>query len=353
MENIIKAAVERGASDIHIKAGDVFRARIGGVLKALTKQRLTAEQTRAIAHDIIPNDEDRKRLDEIRDYDCSWGAPGIGRFRANILRQRSSFMIVLRAIPFDIPTLDRLDLPQVLGRIAELDSGLVLVAGGAGSGRTSTVAALVHHINTTQTRHVVTIEDPIEYLHRDVKSSVTQREVGMDTESFATGLKAAMRQDPDVVVLGDLPDLPTIEAGLRAAETGRLVISTVSAPDATHALGRLVAAYPATDQDAARVRIVEAMAAVIAQRLVPRASGEGLAAVLEVVRATPEVRAALRSPDGAGDLTKLVADARHEQGMQTFDQHLTDLVEAGVVGREVARTVARDPALFGGDDDAA
>jgi twitching motility protein PilT len=348
MENIIKAAVERGASDIHIKAGDVFRARIGGVLKALTKQRLTADQTRAIALDIIPNEEDRKRIDQIRDYDCSWGAPGIGRFRANILRQRSSFMIVLRAIPFDVPTLDRLDLPQVLGHIAESASGLVLVAGGAGSGRTSTVAALVHHINANQTRHVVTIEDPIEYLHRDAKSSVTQREVGMDTDSFATGLKAAMRQDPDVIILGDLPDQATLEAGLRAAETGRLVISTVPAPDAVHALDRMVAMYPGAEQEGARIRLVESLCAVIAQRLVPRAAGEGLAAVVEVVRGTPEARALLRVPGNAAELMKVIAEGEAAHGTQTFSQHLADLVEAGVVSDAVARTVVRDDQGFGG-----
>jgi twitching motility protein PilT len=346
MENIIKAAVERGASDIHIKAGDVFRARIGGVLKALTKQRLTADQTRAIALDIIPNEEDRRRIDQIRDYDCSWGAPGIGRFRANILRQRSSFMVVLRAIPFDVPTLDRLNLPQVLGRIAESPSGLVLVAGGAGSGRTSTVAGLVHHINANQTRHVVTIEDPIEYLHRDLKSSVTQREVGMDTDSFASGLKAAMRQDPDVIVLGDLPDQATLEAGLRAAETGRLVISTVSAPDAVHALDRLVAMYPTGEQEGARVRLVESLCAVIAQRLLPRAAGEGLTAVVEVVRGTPEARALLRTPGHAAELMRVVADGQSAHGTQTFSQHLVDLIDAGVVREDVARTVggaAQDP----------
>jgi twitching motility protein PilT len=257
-------------------------------------------------------------------------------------------MIVLRAIPFDVPTLDRLNLPQVLGRIAESPSGLVLVAGGAGSGRTSTVAALVHHINANQTRHVVTIEDPIEYLHRDVKSSVTQREVGMDTDSFATGLKAAMRQDPDVIVLGDLPDMATLEAGLRAAETGRLVISTVSAPDAAHAIDRLEAMYPTTEQHGVRVRLVESLCAVIAQRLVPRTAGEGLAAVVEVVRGTPEVRAALREPGRTAKLMKLVADGQGEDSSQTFDQHLVDLIDAGVVSREVARTVARDPAAFGG-----
>jgi twitching motility protein PilT len=349
MENIIKAAVERGASDIHIKAGDVFRARIGGVLKALTKQRLTADQTRAIALDLIPNEEDRKRIDQIRDYDCSWGAPGIGRFRVNILRQRSSFMLVLRAIPFDVPTLERLDLPQVLARIAEADGGLVLVVGGAGSGRTSTVAALIHHINTNQTRHVVTIEDPIEFLHRDVKSSVTQREVGMDTTDVATGLKTAMRQDPDVIVLGDLPDLPTLQGALRAIDMGRLVISTMTAPDAAHSVDRLVALYGAADQSAARVRLVESLTAVIAQKLVPRATGEGLAVVVEVLLGMPDVRDALRAPDAAATLPDLLAAGRESHGMQTFDQHLADLVEANVVRADVARTVARDPdALPGG-----
>jgi twitching motility protein PilT len=351
LEKIIKAAVERGASDIHIKAGDVFRARIGGVLKPLTKQRLTAEQTRAIAQDMIPNEEDRKRLDRIRDYDCSWGAPGIGRFRVNILRQRSSFMIVLRAIPFDVPTLDRLELPQVLTRIAEQSRGLTLVTGGAGTGKTSTIAALVHHMNTTQTRHVVTIEDPIEFLHRDAKSSVTQREVGVDTEGFAVGLRAAMRQDPDVVVLGDLADRATLEPALRAAETGHLVIASVSAPDAAHAVDLLVSQYPAADQEGARVRLAEALVAVVSQQLVPRAAGEGLAVVVEVVIGTPEVRALLRTPAGAAALPGVVAAARDVHGMQTFEQHLADLVEAGVVTVDVARTVTRESQGLPGAND--
>jgi twitching motility protein PilT len=337
LHKIIKAAVERGASDIHIKAGDVFRARIGGTLKALTKQRLTADQTRAIALDMIPNEEDRRHIDRIRDYDCSWGAPGIGRFRVNILRQRSSFMVVLRAIPFDVPTLDRLNLPQVLTRVAERTSGLVLVTGGAGSGKTSTVAALVHHINATQTRHVVTIEDPIEYLHRDVQSSITQREVGMDTEGFAAGLRAAMRQDPDVIVLGDLADQATLEPALRMAETGHLVIASVSAPDATHAMDRLVRLSAAPDQEGARLRLVECLVAVVSQRLVPRADGEGQAVVVEVVIATSEVRDVLRAAGGADVLAAVVSAGREQHGMQTFEQHLADLVEAGVVSADVAR----------------
>src|SRR5512134_2221833 len=193
MEKIIKAAVERGASDLHIKAGDVFRARINGKLVPLTKQRLTPDQTRAIALKLIPSEEDRAHLDRIRDFDCSWGMPGVGRFRVNVLRQRSSFMIVMRVIPFAVPSIESLGLPDVISTLADSERGLLLVAGVSGSGKTSTVAAIIEHINRTKQKHVVTIENPIEFLHRDINCSVTQREVGVDTESMAIGLRAALR----------------------------------------------------------------------------------------------------------------------------------------------------------------
>jgi twitching motility protein PilT len=344
VENVIKAAVERGASDLHIKAGDVFRARIDGVLKPLTKQRLTPEQTRAIALRMIPTDEDRKRIDSLRDYDCSWGAPGIGRFRVNILRQRSSFMIVMRVIPFDVPTLERLNLPQVLTRIAEREDGLVLVAGGAGVGKTSTIAGLVHHINSTQTRHIVVLEDPIEFLHRDAKSSVTQREVGVDTASFASGLRSAVRQDPDVIVLGELPERDTLDTALRAAETGHLVITAVSAPDAIHAVAHVVAMFPPDQQDLARLRVSETLKAVIAQRLVPQADGEGRSVVVEVLVTTPAIREMLKDPGRMAEIPAELARGRERHGTQTFEQHLADLVEAGVVTADVARASGQMPA---------
>src|ERR1700741_2862225 len=166
MEKIIKAAVDRGASDLHIKAGDVFRARIDGKLVPLTKQRLTPDQTRAIAQRLISNEDDRARIDKLRDYDCSWGAPGIGRFRVNILRQRSSFMIVMRVIPFEVPSIDKLGLPKVVERIAEADRGMILVTGLAGSGKSSTLAAMLNHVNARSDKHIVTLESPIEFLHR-------------------------------------------------------------------------------------------------------------------------------------------------------------------------------------------
>src|SRR5512144_300480 len=211
MEKIIKAAVDRGASDLHIKAGDVFRARINGRLVPLTKQRLHPEQTKVIAQRLIPTEEDRARIDRIRDYDCSWGMPGIGRFRVNILRQRSSFMIVMRVIPFDVPTFETLGLPGVLTQVAAAERGMILVTGVTGSGKTSTMAAMVHHINAHTNKHLVTLENPIEVLHRDIQSSITQREIGVDTESFATGLRAALRQDPDVIMIGELRDAVTID----------------------------------------------------------------------------------------------------------------------------------------------
>ena len=210
MEKIIQAAVERGASDLHIKAGDVFRARIDGKLVPLTKQRLTPEQTKAIALKFIPNEEDRSRIDKIQDYDCSWGAPGIGRFRVNILKQRSSFMIVMRVIPFEVPTFEQLRLPEVLQRIAETERGMILVTGVTGSGKSSTMAAMINQINRTMQKHVVTLENPIEFLHRDLNSSLTQREICTDTESFRSGLRAALRQDPDVVLIGEMRDAETM-----------------------------------------------------------------------------------------------------------------------------------------------
>ncbi len=180
---------------------------------------------------LISSDEDRARIDRLRDFDCSWGMPGVGRFRVNVLRQRSSFMIVMRVIPFTVPTLESLRLPEALVQVAESERGLVLVTGVSGSGKSSTVAAMVHHINRTQHKHVVTIENPIEFLHRDLSCSITQREVGVDTESLAVGLRAALRQDPDVVVLGDLGDSETIDIAVKAAETGHLVIATMPTAD--------------------------------------------------------------------------------------------------------------------------
>ena len=283
MEKIIKAAVQRGASDLHIKAGDVFRARINGKLVPLTKQRLTPDQTKAIALKLISSEEDRARIDRMRDFDCSWGMPGVGRFRVNVLRQRSSFMIVMRVIPFTVPTIESLQLPEVLKSIAESDRGLVLVSGVAGSGRSSTVAAMVHHINRTLHKHIVTIENPIEFLHRDLSCSITQREIGVDTESLAVGLHAALRQDPDVVVIGDIADAPTIDTAIKGAETGHLVIATTTTPDVVTTVERIIATLPAEERDIGRVRFAESIRAIVSQQLLPLKDDKGRVAAVEVL----------------------------------------------------------------------
>jgi twitching motility protein PilT len=346
MENIIKAAVERGASDLHIKAGDVFRARIDGKLQPLTKQRLTPEQTKAIALKLIPSEDDRKLIDKLRDYDCSWGAPGIGRFRVNILRQRSSFMIVMRVIPFEVPSIEKLRLPKVLERIAESERGMILVTGVTGSGKSSTMAAVVNQINATMNKHIVTLENPIEFLHRDANCSVTQREIGVDTDSFASGLRAALRQDPDVVLIGELRDAETIDTAMKAAETGHLLISTLHTPDATTTVSRIVAMFPAEEQEIARIRLADSLQAVISQRLLPKADGKGRAAALEVMIVTSTIRDLIRDRNRVGEIRDYIAEGKDQYGMQTFDQCLMDLVEAGDVSFEVARAAASNPSDF-------
>jgi twitching motility protein PilT len=346
MENIIKAAVERGASDIHIKAGDVFRARIDGKLVPLTKQRLTPEQTKAIAAKLIPLEADRKRIEQIRDYDCSWGAAGIGRFRVNILRQRSSFMVVMRAIPFEVPTFQKLGLPTELEAIAEQERGMVLVTGVTGSGKSSTMAALINHINSKLNKHIIALENPIEFLHRDANSSVTQREIGPDTESFRAGLRASLRQDPDVIQIAELRDHEMVDTAMKAAEMGYLLISSLHTLDATTTIARLVALFPPDEQEVVRVRLADSLQAIVSQRLLPRADGDGRVAAVEFMTCTPDIRELIRDRTRVGELKQFIEEGYEEHGMQSFDQHLVTLVSTGEVTLETARAAVVDVEAF-------
>jgi len=345
MEKIIKAAIDRGASDLHIKAGDVFRARIDGKLVAMTKQALTPDQTRGIALRLISNEKIRERIDQMTDYDCSWGAAGIGRFRVNILRQRSSFMIVMRVIPFKVPGTSELGLPPVLDRIAEMERGMVLVTGVTGSGKSSTLAAMIRHVNENMEKHIVTLEEPIEFLHRDVRSSVTQREVGVDTETFRMGLRAALRQDPDVIVLGELRDSETIDTAMKAAETGHLLLSTLHTPDAQATIMRMISMFPPEEHDGVRLRLAEALHAVVSQRLLPRLDGKGRVAACEVMVVTSTIRDLILE-QRIGEIRDFIAEGREQYGMQTFDQHLAHLVTEGVVAFDIALTASTQPADF-------
>jgi twitching motility protein PilT len=346
VENIIQAAVQRGASDLHIKAGDVFRARINGQLIPLTKQRLTPEQTRAIALKLIPHERDRARVDDIQDYDCSWGLAGVGRFRVNILRQRGSFMIVMRVIPFEIPTIEQLGLPAVVQDIAALERGLILVTGVTGSGKSSTQAAMIGFMNQNMRRHVVTLENPIEFLHRDVNCSITQREVGIDTDDFRVGLRAALRQDPDVILIGEMRDTESIDIALKSAETGHLVISTVHTRDAASTISRLVATFPPEEQKVVRLRLAEQLQAVVSQRLLPKKDGKGRALAAEVMVVSGTIRDCIADEARASEIPEHIAQGRTTYGMQTFDQCLMDLVMNGSVDYAVAKAAASNPGDF-------
>ena len=308
LARVLKAAVQRGASDVHVKAGDVFRARVNGELIPLTKQRLTPQQTRALAAMFAGMSPDDSRMDTLRDLNCSWGVAGVGRFRINVLRQRSSFMIVLRVIPFSVPTPEGLGLPNIVTELAEASSGLVLVTGPGGSGKTSTIAAMVHHINRSQHRHVITLEDPIEYLHRDLSGSISQREIGTDTDNVAAGLQAARRQDPNVIVISDLREPLAIDRAIRAAESNCLVLASTTAHDVAGCLIQLIATMLPEERDVGRVRLAEVLRGVVAQRLVSKGKG-GRKVVTEWIESTPAIHDAIAGGAEQGALRKAFEQA--------------------------------------------
>ena len=346
MQRLIQAAVDRGASVIHIKAGDVLRARIEGKIVKLSNQVFTEEETLSIALKLIESEKDRDRFDEIRDYDTSWGLKGVGRFRINISRQRGSVMVIMRVIPLTVPTLEELFLPAVLGDIAETDHGLVLVTGAVGTGKSATQAAMIRWLNERQKKHIVTLEDPIEYLHSDDVSTISQREVGVDTASFHSGLRAALRQDPDVILIGEMRDRATIGTALRAAELGQLVISTLPTPTATAAVNYVLAAFPEEEREMARIRLADTLKAVVSQRLLPGKDTDQQIPAVEILRVTGAIRDCILNLSSVEEITGLMEAGREAYGMQSFQQHLQDLVQSGMVDYEVAKSAAPSPSDF-------
>ncbi|MDP2957368.1 MAG: PilT/PilU family type 4a pilus ATPase [Longimicrobiales bacterium] len=345
MQELFKAAIERGASDVHIKAGDVIRARIHGDLIPLTQQKLSAEQVKGIALKLIPHEEDRQNFDKILDYDCSWGIPGVGRFRVNIMKQRGSPMIVMRVIPIEIPTIEELGLPPIIQTIANHERGMILVTGVTGSGKSSTMAAMVNWMNQHKRLHIVTLENPIEFLHRDNQCSITQRDIGTDTESFVSGLRAVLRQDPDVILIGEMRDKITIETALKAAETGHLVISTLHTKNAVQTLSRIIAVFDPAEQEMIRIRLSEQIQAVISQRLVQKKTG-GRVAAMEIMPVSATIRDCIKDKNRIDEISDLIEEGKDHYGSQTFDQHLMDLVRRDVVDFNLAKAAATNPADF-------
>ena len=346
MIEIFKAAIQRGASDLHIKAGDYLRARITGELVPMTQQRLTPDQVKQICLQLIPYQRDRDRIDEITDLDCSWSAPGVGRFRVNVLRQRGTLMAVMRVIPIEIPNFEALKLPPILSAMSMVERGMILVTGVTGSGKSSTLAAMIGHVNATRKKHIITLENPIEFLHRDLNSSITQREVGTDTESFDTGLTAALREDPDVILIGEMRDTVTIDTAMKAAETGHLVFSTLHTTNAVQTISRIIAVFPPHEQAMVRVRLAESLVGVVSQRLLPKKHGRGRIVAAEVMLVTATIRDAMLDKEKSGEIYDLIGEGREQYGSQTFDQHLMDLVNSDQVSFETAMAAANNPADF-------
>lgn len=344
LAQLLAKAVAAKASDIHLKVGQPPGARIRGEIVFFRSEPLKPPDTEQLARHIIKDPAAREKLGTLREYDAAYGVPGVGRFRVNIYRQRGSLGIVMRAIPNIIPAFEDLGCPSACTALAEKDRGLVLVVGAAGNGKSSTLAAMIGHLNRTQSLHIVTIEDPIEFLHNDVKSSVSQREVGLDTGSFADALRAALRQDPDVILVGEIRDELTMDIALKAAETGHLVLSTLHTPDVARTFGRMLSLAPKGQpgsSDELRERIGDNIQGVIAQRLLPRADGQGVCLAAEVLVATGTVRETIKRPEGNPPLKDLMEKGVHPYGMQTFEMHLKQLVVQGLLDKEVAKAAAK------------
>ena len=343
---LLAAAVKNGASDLHLKAGAPPALRINGALLPVKVPALMPEDTRKIASFILDGNRYKGDLDELRDWDTSYAAVDVGRFRCNIFRQQGNFALVLRAIPFAVPTVESLGLPPVVKAMAEYERGLVLVTGVTGSGKSSTLAAMVRQINETTRAHVLTIEDPIEFLHEDKLARVTQREIGPDTGTFATALRAALRQDPDVILVGEMRDTETIEIALKAAETGHLVLSTVHTTDAAKTIGRLVDAFPAEAHTGVRHRLAENIRGMISQRLLPRAAGRGRVVAAEIMVSTESIKEFIIDPKRTHEISDYLAKNRDIYGTQSFDQHLTELYRAGSITLDVAKSAASNASDF-------
>jgi len=319
---------------------------VDGDLVALTEQKISHAQVRALALKLIPHEHDRERIDEIMDYDCAWGLPGLGRFRITILRQCGVLSIIMRIIPLEIPTFSDLRLPPVLEEISKIERGLILVTGVTGSGKSSTMAAIIGYINRNMKKHIITLENPIEFLHRDLNSSVTQRDVGFDTESFASGLRSGLRQDPDVMLIGEMRDKETIDTAIKAAETGHLVISTVHTKNAVQTLSRLIAEFRAEEQETIRSRLADTVQAVISQRLLPTIEEGGRVVAVEIMLVTGTIRDCITDPERMEEIIDLIREGKEQYGSQTFDQHLMDLVKSGTVEFELAKAAANSPSDF-------
>ena len=336
VNDLLKIAVEGGASDLHLKVGSYPMMRVRGQLvPAKEDKRLEHEDMLAIAAAVLPTAH-REKFKDNHEVDLAYSVAGLGRFRCNTFQQRGTIGMIFRVIPMKVATIDDLALPQVLKKIASEERGLVLVTGTTGSGKSTTLAAMIDEINSSRTCHVMTVEDPIEYLHRDNRSIINQREIGVDTNSFSHALRSALRQDPDVILVGEMRDFETIETALLAAETGHLVFSTLHTLDATETINRIIAVFPPHQQKQIRIQLASVLKAVISQRLIPKSDGKGLAPAVEVLISTPFIRDCIMDKEKTHLIHGAIAQGTSQYGMQTFDQSIFSLFSQGFISYEEA-----------------
>ncbi|MFO0556053.1 MAG: PilT/PilU family type 4a pilus ATPase [Polyangiaceae bacterium] len=334
LQQLLTKALAANASDIHVKVGQPPGARVRGDMVYFRVDKVKPEDTEALARILLAS-RGVDDVSDLREYDTSYAAPGIGRFRVNVYRQRGSLAIVMRSIPLKIPSFEELQMPPPIKALAELERGLVLVVGAAGNGKSTTLASMIGYINQNFPKHIVTIEDPIEFLHTDSRSGVSQREVAIDTDSFARALRAALRQDPDVILVGEVRDEETLEITMQAAETGHLVLTTLHTPDVSRTVNRMMSLTknPADLRD----RLGDALQGIVAQRLVPKRDGTGLQLVQEILVASGTAREAIKRPDQNPPLKDVMEKGVVPYGMQTFEMHLKQLAAAGIVSKDLLR----------------
>jgi twitching motility protein PilT len=341
VEPFLRALVESGGSDLHIKVGSPPRVRIDGRLRRLQTRDLTAQDTEIMVREVLRSDL-AEEFDRTNEADFAYSLPDVGRFRVNAFRARGSAGLVFRKVSVGAVPLTELGLPPVLAQLALEPRGLVLVTGPTGSGKTTTLAGMVDHVNEHREVHIMTIEDPIEVLHRDKRGMVNQREVRVDTEDFATAMRAAMRQDPDVILVGEMRDAETVKAALAAAETGHFVMSTLHTTDATETIARIIDFFPPYEQKQIRLGLAGSLRGIVCQRLVPRADDHGRVVAMEICVNTGRVAEAIADPDKTGTIRELVADGAF-YGMQTFDQHLVQLYRENAVTLDAALAASTAP----------
>jgi twitching motility protein PilT len=340
--NLLALAVQTGASDVHLQVGNAPGVRLRGELMNVTMPALTDDDIQSVIGFVIKDPTEREKIKSLRDFDGSFEIPKLARFRVNIMKTQGRYGVVLRVVPLLVPTIESLGLPSALKKIAAMQRGLVLVTGVTGSGKSSTLAAMIDYLNTIFPLHILTVEDPIEFVHTAKRSRVTQREVGRDTDSFSLALRAALRQDPDVILVGEMRDQETIDIALKAAETGHMVLSTVHTTDAIKTIGRLVSVFPPAEQKMVRQRLSENLAATISQRLIPRLDKKGMVAGQEVMINNTAIAECIANPDLTGGMNEYIEKSYEEDGSggRTFEQHLVELYMNKMISLDSAKEFA-------------